>query len=267
MSGAIGLSQIGLLPIGGPYVPVYTAGDIVSFALRASGVLGVGQTALAQDTADGLFLLNTLLSEWQINRWLVYDLVTASITSTGAVSYTVGPTGTFVTNAPRPDRVDAAYATLISSGADTILYPFQSREGYDRTLAKTTTGTPERYWYDPAFGDNGIIYFVPVPSSLWQLQINIKSSLPLAPTTDTPLQLPQPYIVALIWNLARDLRPVYQEPEDPQVTARAAQSLAALVISIAQVPGAVLPRPAGRAGVYSSMLPPQISPPQQGSPQ
>ena len=55
-----------------------TAGDLVAFALRAAGVLGVGTTAAPEDANDGLTMLNLLLSEWQLNRWFVMDLVEAA---------------------------------------------------------------------------------------------------------------------------------------------------------------------------------------------
>ena len=67
-----------------------TAQDLIDFALRVSSVNGQGQTASASDEADGLLLLNMLLTEWQLNRWLVFDLVVWSLISTGVSSYTVG---------------------------------------------------------------------------------------------------------------------------------------------------------------------------------
>lgn len=71
-----------------------TAGDLVVQALKEAGVLGVGQTALAEDASDGLARLNWMLQEWERKRWLVYHLVTLGINpTTGAESYTVGPNG------------------------------------------------------------------------------------------------------------------------------------------------------------------------------
>ncbi len=234
-----------------------TIGDVINSALRASGVLGVGQTALPRDIADGLDLANTLLTEWQINRWLVYDLVDVAFTSTAAASYTVGPGGNFVTSAPRPDKIDAAYARLISSGKDTILYPFMAREGYDRVQNKSAVGDPCFFFYDPGLGTTGTIYFAPVPDVTFSLRLSVKSSLgQFAATTDT-ITLPQPYIVALLWNLAAAYRPYFQMDEDPQVSMRAQNSLLMMVNSIAQVPTAVQPAPATRAGVFSSLVPPQ----------
>lgn len=234
-----------------------TAGDVINSALRASGVLGVGQTALTTDVSDALDLMNMLLTEWQINRWLVYDLIDVSFTSTGATSYTVGPGGNFVTSAPRPDKIDAAFARLTATGKDIILYPFMSREGYDRIIEKSAAGTPAFFFYDPGLGTTGTIYLSPVPAATYSLRLSVKSSLGQLASTATVIALPQPYIVALLWNLAAALRPYFQMDEDPQVSARAQSTLMMMVNSIAQVPQVVQPRPSDRAGIYSSMPPQQ----------
>lgn len=232
-----------------------TPAAIIDLALRAAGVTGVGQTALAQDTTDAFDLLNLMLSEWQINRWLVWTLTELALTSTAAASYTVGAAGNFVTPEPRPDKIDAAFVRVISSGADTILYPFQSREGFDRVVSKSAAGTPQFFFYDPGLGALGTIFFSPVPAVTYSLRLNFKTSLSqFALTTDT-ITLPRPYINAMVWNLALNLRPVFQMPPDPQIDARAQRSLFMIVNSIAQVPQAVQPQPSPRAGVFSSMVP------------
>ncbi len=237
-----------------------TAGDVINSALRASGVVGVGQTALPVDISDALDLMNTLLSEWQINRWLVYPLVDVIKTSTAAVSYTVGPGGDFVFSDQRPDKLDAAFARLIATGEDTPLFPFMSREGYDRFPDKSAVGTPLTFFYDPVLGTTGTIYFAPVPNSTWSLHLNAKASLGQLAATTTTIALPRPYVVALLWNLAAALRPYFQMPEDPQVTARAQSSLLMMVNSIAQVPQVVAPITTSRAGIFSSMPPPGSAP-------
>lgn len=239
-----------------------TVGDVIGLALRASGVLGVGQTANPQDTADALDLINTLLSEWQINRWLSQDLIDVTFASTAAGSYTVGPAGNFVTTSPRPDKIDAAFARFIATGEDTILYPYMSREGYDRARFKSKVGEPFGFFYDATLGTQGTIFFAPVISADYALHINLKNSLGQFAVVTDVITLPRPYIVALLWNLAADLRPVFQKPEDPNVTRRAARSLQAMVNSIAQVPQVTTPAQGNRAGVFS--VTPIGGAPQQG---
>lgn len=227
--------------------------DIITLALKTSGAIGVGQTPLDEDTNDSFNVLNLILSEWQINRWLVQDLIDATKTSTGAISYTVGPTGDFVFSGQRPDRVDAAFGRLIATSADSFLYPFMSREGFDRITSKSATGAPESYYYDPGLGTNGTIYFWPVPSSSYSLHVQGKANIGQFTSLTQSITLPQPYVSAMVWNLAAQLRSIYQLPPDPLVDRRAASSLQAIINSIAQVPQAIQAVPSNRQGIYSSM--------------
>ena len=49
-----------------------TARDFVTLAMKEAGVLGVGQTLLAEDINDGFTILNMMLEEWQQAKWLFY---------------------------------------------------------------------------------------------------------------------------------------------------------------------------------------------------
>src|ERR1700722_5997638 len=81
--------------------------DIVTQALKKAGVLGVGQTPLAEDTNDAFYDLNDMIAQWARKRWLMWHLLDVPLVSTGAMSYTVGIGGNF--NTPRPDRLEAAF--------------------------------------------------------------------------------------------------------------------------------------------------------------
>ncbi len=244
-----------------------TAGDLIAFALRAGGIVGVGQTPAAEDSNDGLTMLNMLLSEWQVNRWLVPDLTEAFVVATGAASYTVGAAGAFVLSygGARPERIDGAFARLISTGADTALFPFISKQGYDRVAAKTAVGPPESYFYDAQQGASGVVYFTPVPPATWELHVQAKASLGQFAGLTAPLStLPPAYIPALMWNLAANIRPIYGKPDDPSVSARAGALLLAIANGGAQQAQAQQPAPSQRAGVFSRVVPPQ---PAQAPPQ
>lgn len=75
-----------------------TVGDLCTAALQECGRLGVGQTALAEDTIKTWSRLQWMLQQWERKRWLVYHLVTYSKVSTGQQSYTFGPGGEIDTN-------------------------------------------------------------------------------------------------------------------------------------------------------------------------
>jgi hypothetical protein len=84
---------------------IETTGDLVTFVLRASGINGVGQSPLAEDSNTCLDWLRALIAQWQRKRWLNWSLIETSFVSTGANSYTIGPGGDFDT--PRPDKLHA----------------------------------------------------------------------------------------------------------------------------------------------------------------
>ena len=50
---------------------ISTVGDLITLALKDSGVLGAGQTALAEDMNDALSRLNMMLGQWNRRRWLI----------------------------------------------------------------------------------------------------------------------------------------------------------------------------------------------------
>jgi len=237
-----------------------TAQDLVDFALRISSVTGQGQTASAADEADGLILANMLLSEWQLNRWLVMQLQQISLVSTAAQSYSVGPTGNFVVSmgGQRPDRLDACFARVTATGNDQVLYPFMSREGYDRIAAKGSVGVPESYFYAPstAPAGNGTLQIYPVPDTTYTLFINAKCDLGQFASLSASLSvLPAQYVTALLWNLAERMRPLYGMQPRADISAAAMSSLQAIMASKAETVQAQVPVNSGRPGVFSHLLP------------
>ena len=120
-----------------------TPQDIITFAQKAMGILGVGQTALAEDNGDALNALNGMIGQWTRKRWIVYHLIDVAVTTTGAMSYTVGPGCDF--NVPRVDRLEAAFFRQYVSGVpgqtyvDYPLTILEAREAVDfkiRSLRK-----------------------------------------------------------------------------------------------------------------------------------
>jgi len=225
--------------------------DLVRTALLDGGIVSLSSTIYAEDINNGIQTANNLIAEWQINRWLVYDLVNVAIISTAAASYTVGPGGAFNFNGVRPDKIDAVFVSA-SGQPDIYLYPFMSREGYDRSQYKNAAGTPLTFYYDPALGALGTLYFAPVPSVSYTLNVNAKATLQTFAAPTDAITLPTPYVNALTWTLARDLRTLYRMPIDALVAKRAQDALDALVNSIGQVPQAVMPAPSERAGIFSA---------------
>lgn len=221
-----------------------TARDLIVLALKDSGVLGVGQTASAEDITDNLKRLNIMLSQWARQRWIVWNLTSTGIVSTGAQSYTVGTGQDF--DIPRPDRLEDAYIRLLNpSGQNQVDYPLEmieAREDYDRLSLKSLTSWPSYCFYDSGY-PTGNVYFWPIPTSAqFQLFIVTKTAIGnIADPSDT-LNLPPEYEGAVLYNLAARMRPAYQLAPDPSVTALAQASLNILRTENAQVPRLQMPK-------------------------
>lgn len=204
------------------------AGDIIKQALKTAGVLGVGQTALAEDTSDALTMMNWMLSQWQRKRWLVYHLIDMPLLSNGHNSYTIGPGGDF--NIPlRPEKIASAFVRQMvaspSLRADFGLEIIEAREDYNLISLKDYPSFPSSIFYDSAF-PLGTVYFTPTPASqMFEIHLAIKDTLPQFTTVNDQIILPSEYFAALQYNLARRLRVNYQLPVDVDLNALARDAL------------------------------------------
>lgn len=230
-----------------------TAADLINLALKDSGVLGVGQTAQAEDTADALTRLNMMISQWSRRRWLVYHLVDTACTCTGATSYTVGAGQSF--NVARPDRIEAAYIRQIvpsqPTPVDWWLQEIGSREDYAKITLKTMAASPsDRFFYDSDY-PTGVFYPWPVPSSSYELHILTKAVLQQFANTATTVLLPQEYEEALYLNLTVRLRMAYQLPENKVTSKLAKAALNTIRRSNFQISRLQMPQPIRRGPTYN----------------
>lgn len=235
-------------------MPITTAQDLVSFSLRAVGILGVGQTALAEDSSDALSALNGMIGIWNRKRWVIWHLLDVALTSTGAQSYSIGIGGDF--NVPRPDRLEAAFfRQVITTQPNDVDYPLQileSREDYNRIALKTLVSWPAYIFYDSAF-PLGRVYPYPVPqASIYELHLSIKDTLAPFTTYTQPINLPPEFIEALWTNLAIRLAAIYPGVQvPPAVEALAKASLATIRGANAQIARLGTPPGLARGNLYN----------------
>ncbi len=228
-----------------------TVGDLIRMALKECGVLGVGQTASAEDSNDALTKANWMIGQWNRKRWLVFRTLDASVVATGALTYSIGIGGDI--NAARPDQLEGGFIRqLVNGGNPTNLvdYPISlitAREDYNRIALKTLTPFPQYYFYDPTF-PLGTLYPWPVPqASIYEIHVSLKAELTtFGGLTDT-IELPPEYFEAILYNLAVRLAPSYGLEAPMTVKALANASLATvrganMQIKRALLPAAVLPR-------------------------
>lgn len=217
---------------------------LIRLALLNAGVNGVGQAPSAEDTSDCLLALNGMLSQWAKRRWLVFHELDLSVMSTGAQSYSIGPTGAFV--CARVDRIERAYLRINPGTNYTVDYPvaiISSPEDYaDIGLKGLAGGLWGAVFLDSGY-PNGTLYFWPIPATGYELHVLIKAPLVSvsAASLNTDMALPDEYFEALLYNLAVRIAPMYQLPQRPDVVGLANAALATIRAANMQVPVLKMP--------------------------
>lgn len=235
-------------------VNLVTPNDIVTFALKAVGVLGVGQSALAEDYQDSFAALNAMLGLWNRNRWLIWHLVDVSVLSTGAQSYTIGPGCDF--NIARPDRLEAAFfRQIVSSQPNQIDYPLQilqAREDYNLIALKTLVSWPTYIFYDAAF-PVGRVYPWPVPqAAVYSIHLSLTETLTQFTSYVQTINLPPEYFETLWTNLAVRLAAIYPGSAVSQpIVDLAKGSIEVLRMANAQIPNLRMPAGLSRPALYN----------------
>jgi hypothetical protein len=232
--------------------------DLIRLALINCGIVSRAQTIYAEDMFTAFDTLNSMISQWNRKRWLIYSLLDVACTSTGAQSYTIGTGQDF--NTPRPDRLEAAYVRLlpVESGQtyDTWLEIIDSHEDYATITLKNLETWPTNIFYDSAY-PVGNVYPWPVPpSGMYEVHVLVKNSLSQFPDLTTPFIIPPEYTDAMIWNLGVRLRPSYKLPVDPALMGTANQSLQVLRKANMQIESLKMPFgiPRNRARGYGWVL-------------
>lgn len=159
-----------------------TARDIISLAMKEAGVLGVGQTLLAEDTNDGFTYFRRMVAQWQRNRWCVPSLTDIATIGNSLISNPIG-SGRFW-NYPRPDKIQGAYTVQQNTGTTPVslpLYPLFSYEDYIKVTLKTLNSFPQFFFYDQAY-PVGNVFIWPIPSSTYAVHLLLKSQLGFSTT-------------------------------------------------------------------------------------
>lgn len=236
---------------------IQTAGDLITFALRAAGIIGVGQTAAAEDSYTGLDFLRMLIAQWNRQRWLSYvEQEVAVASSTGAQSYTIGPGMDF--NCARPDYITAAYARIIPGSppnlVDVPLTVLMSREDYAQISIKTLETFPAFVFYESGY-PTGRIYVWPVPpAGMYGIYLSVKAALPTYTTLTDPLNLPDEYLEALVWSMCVRLQMAYGLPARQDHAAAMTRAMQTLRQANTQIPQLAIPAPLGRIRYDASLV-------------
>lgn len=228
-----------------------TAREIISLAMKEAGILGVGQSLLAEDINDGFTYLSRMLKVWQNKRWLVPALVTVNALGNNAQSNTIGSGGHW--DYPvRPDKIQSAYFIQVNTGPTPVSMPLTqlfSREDYDRITVKLLNSFPNVFYYDNAWsGGLGNVFVWPIPSATYRVYLSIKSDLGWPTDLDSVFDLPDEYLEAIHYNLAIRLCSAYKLAVDDQTKRLAKSSLNTVRNSNTQIPQLIMPKALQNSG-------------------
>lgn len=207
--------------------------DVIKRAYRLIGVYSIGETPSADETADGLAALNSMLAGWSNEKLMVYAVSQDVITLTpGQASFTIGPTGNTVS--VRPQDIDSA-TNLVWNGVTYPLYPATLQEYQSIRIKALQSTLPSVIRLEPTF-PNATVYLYPVP--MLAMTLNLFSWKPITgftSVTDT-VSLPPGYEEAITFNLACDLAPENEVPVPPRVEKKAVMSKKLLKRTNLEVP-------------------------------
>lgn len=214
--------------------------DTIAYALRIAGILGVGQTALPQDTSDGQTALMMMLKQWRQKRWLVFRLDTATFPLVpGQQTYTIGPAANnpdiVVAGNYRPANIQSCYLRQNVAGAPAA-YPIdfpmkilRSRQEWDRIRLKGLGSWPDCIYYDPQLAA-GVLMIWPIPiQTFFELYIAFQQAIDLGGESglavDLEQYMPAEAEEAVTYNLAARFLVNYKMPADPGIIGAAKAAL------------------------------------------
>lgn len=200
-----------------------TARVLIQNALRPLQVLGVGQSLSAEDAADGLKVLNNMLSFFSTKISLVYTETNEQFNLTnGVISYTLGPGGDF--NTVRPTQILAAY---IEYAGDSYKLREATANQYAGFEDKDEVGIPSFYYDDGGFPLRTLRLFSAPFATMVLFLTSIKQLTSFA-SLNTDIDLPPGYEPMITYNLSTWLAPEYNRAVPDDVRKMANDTMAAI---------------------------------------
>ena len=206
-------------PLNGGFIQTTLSADAASGASTISVTTVTGQLSTAGNTAVSIttaYNIGVELDSGDV-QWTTVNgapsgtTVTLTATLTGAAT-----SGNYVfcyqTKLYRPLRVTGAFIRDIAGSNDTPISVAMSKQEYNNTSSKGTTGTPIQVYYDPQI-NAGHLYVRPEFTDANKLLfIEFQKSIEDLATAADDFDLPQEWAETLTWNLAWRLAPEYEVP-------------------------------------------------------
>lgn len=180
-----------------------TANTMIKRAMRIMRVLPVYRDPTADEAADGLYALNSMMEAWSIERLMVYQIQQVSNAwTTNSASMTIGSGGDI--NIARPTKIEEE-GNFFRDGSTLIDYPLLwlgDKSSYDRILLKSSTSSyPQWIYYSPGY-PLGTVFVWPVPTMALTLYLQTWKPLQTFTGLTDAISLPPGYQAAIEFNLA-----------------------------------------------------------------
>jgi hypothetical protein len=204
-----------------------TAFDIITSALRLTGVLASDETPSIGDANQGLSVLNDMIDSWNAQRLAIFTTRSDDFPFVlGQQAYTLGAGGNF--NIPRPARIDSMSAILLTDPANPIEVPMTmwTIEDWQNMPVKVVDGSFPLGCYDDGGFPLRTLNFWPIPTTQPN-SARIYSWQALgAQTLTSVVAFPPGYAEAFRYNLAVRIGAEFAAPASSTVVMLAVSSLA-----------------------------------------
>lgn len=199
-----------------------TAQDIIDGAMRDVGALASGESPSADETADVLEALNSMLDSWGIDGLMMFAENEISHTlTTNDGSYTIGPSGADIT-ASRPQRIVSAF---VRDGDYDYPVKVIDKKLYDSITDKTTQGDYPQYIYLDTSYANGTIKLWPYPGGAYTMKMTVQTVLSSLATAGTTFTMPPGYQRCVQKNLAIEIAPMFEKQPSAALVKAAQDSM------------------------------------------
>ena len=171
-----------------------TIRKILKRSLITAGILTKNEAMSSSEAEDANDTLNAMLSSFSNESMLITARTEETFNLTGSASYTIGTGGVF--NTVRPISIVSAYIT--NGGTD---FPLEiiSDTNYSSIQDKTTTGLPDKLFYNGAY-PMGTIKLSPIPVSGYTITLLTEKPLSALGLDDT-FSFPSGWEEMVLYNL------------------------------------------------------------------
>lgn len=199
-----------------------TAGTICTHAAQEIGLLQANESLSSADAQVILNKLCRIANNWNAERAAVYAAAFATYTLVPDLSpHTIGPTAATWSAVQRPVSIDGANVILSSNSTYQPIAIHDAQWWNAQTLPSLTSTFPTDLYYQ-ADWPNGKIFFWPVPTAAYQVQLQLRVLLDDTLEIATEVLMPPGYEDAFTLTLAEAISgKLFGIPLDGELEAKA----------------------------------------------